>query len=224
MTTKLAVRNAKVKAVKKTITGPGDVVQEALQVTWLLKGNLKNAQLSYIRVGILLARVRDEKLFSALKHPDIESYGEARLSLKRASLFRYLQVHDWIAEFHPEWLLPKPKGFIPELNDAFDLIWIDSELARPELPAKTKTDLQGLKKKALAGTLAKSELVPYRRKGRKGSDARKAFVSKLRLLRRRGAQLSGMPAETISHLDAAIDSLMNALTSSVKTPSGAEIK
>ena len=30
-------------------------VQEALEVTWTLKGHLKNAQIAYIRVGLLLA-------------------------------------------------------------------------------------------------------------------------------------------------------------------------
>jgi len=38
------------------------LVQEAPQVTWLLKGGLNNVQLAYVRVGTLLAQVRDRKL------------------------------------------------------------------------------------------------------------------------------------------------------------------
>ncbi len=53
------------------LAAPRKVVQEALQVTWLLKGHLKNAQLAYSRVGMLLARVRDEKLYAAIRHPDL---------------------------------------------------------------------------------------------------------------------------------------------------------
>jgi hypothetical protein len=210
MTTKIAVRKAGTKTVKKEFTAQGALAQEALQVTWLLKGNLKNVQLSYIRVGKLLARVRDEKLYAALIHADIETYAKDRLSLGRASLFRYLQVYDWIAEFHKAWLLPKPKGFIPELNDAKDLMWIEHELAREDLPQDTKTGLQGLQKKALAGTLRSSELGPYRRKANKSEDARKAFIAKVRFLRKRGAQLVGMPPEALAHFDAAIEILKTA--------------
>lgn len=52
------------------------LVQEALQITWLLKGGLKNVQIAYIRVCKLLADVRDRKLWAELKHPDIEHYAE----------------------------------------------------------------------------------------------------------------------------------------------------
>jgi hypothetical protein len=208
MTTQIAVRSA--KAVKAPNAGPGAIVQEALQVTWLLKGNLKNAQLSYIRVGILLARVRDQNLYGALGHADMESYAEERLRLGRTSLYKYLQVHDWIGETHPEWLKPKPKGFIPDLTDTADLMWIERELARKELAPKTIAGLEELRKKTLDGQLLKSDLAPYRRQKNKSKEGRKAFLSKLRLLRRLGSQLAGMPPEVISHLDAAVEILTNA--------------
>jgi transposase len=80
------------KAIRTTMPGKEPptaqqaVVQEALEVTWTLKGHLKNAQVAYLRVGVLLAKVRDKKLYAALHHPDMESYAAERLHLARASL------------------------------------------------------------------------------------------------------------------------------------------
>ena len=42
------------------------------QVTFLLKGDLKNARIAYIRAAVKLARVRDEKLWQALGHRSLE--------------------------------------------------------------------------------------------------------------------------------------------------------
>jgi len=188
------------------------LVQEALQVTWLLKGGLKNVQLAYIRVGKLLAQVRDRKLWEALKHLDIESYAEQRLQLKRASLYRYLQVHDWMAQCHKTWLEPHPKGFIPELTDATDLMWIETELARKDLTPEKKAGLEKLQKKGLDGSLKDGELDRWRRQGRGTDTSMKSFLSKLRLLRRRGARLADMPPEAIADLDAAINVIDKAVT------------
>jgi hypothetical protein len=53
-----------------------------------------------LRVAALLAKVRDERLFAALKHPSIEESAAKRLGLQRASVYRYLQIYDWAREFH----------------------------------------------------------------------------------------------------------------------------
>jgi len=150
------------QAGKEPSKAPPADVKEALETTWTLKGHLKNAQIAYIRVGVLLAKVRDRKLYKALGHANMESYAEERLRLGRASLYRYLQVHDWIQEFHKEWLEPKPKGFIPDLADAGDLIWIERELGRKDLDAKKKADLDELRKKALDGRLREGDLGRWR--------------------------------------------------------------
>lgn len=184
-------------------------VQEALQVTWLLKGTLKNAQLSYIRVGKLLVQVRDKNLYSALGHANMEAYAEQRLQLGRSSLYKYIQVYDWISTFHPAWSQPKPKGFIPDLSDAADLMWIDNELTRTDLEPAKKTALVALQEKALEGKLKQSELAPYRTRKRANQDSLKSFLSKLRNLRKCGAEQKNMPPEVISHLDAAITVLKN---------------
>jgi len=188
---------------------PKTPAQEALEVTWLLKGNLKNAQIAYIRIGILLARVRDEKLYTALKHPDMESYAEERLQLGRSSLYKYLQVHDWMVEFHPKWLEPKPEGFIPDLADAGDLIWIEKELAKGDLKPETRTALEGLQKKAMEGRLREGDLKPHLQRQNTAVAGLKAYLSKLRLLRKRAAGLASMPPEVISCLDRAIEILKN---------------
>jgi len=199
------------RSVKRPAVVVDPVVREALQVTWLLKGDLKNVQIAYIRVGKLLARVRDEKLWAALKHATIEEYAEARLRLGHTSLYRYLRVHDWIVEFHKEWLEPKPTGFIPELADVADLIWIENELARKDLDPARRAALEALRQKALEGRLRAHDLDPFR-KDKHGDAGLKAFVSRLRLLRNRGAELATLPPDVLAHLDAAIELLAKANT------------
>ena len=186
-------------------------VQEALEVTWTLKGHLKNAQVAYIRVGALLARVRDEQLFAKLRHADLESYARERLGLRRAALYRYLQVYDWIAAFHPSWLAPRPKGLIPELSDVTDLIWIERELAREDLTPQKRAALEDFRAKALNGRLREGELAAWRRQGRKPAQALRAFLARVRFLRMRGSSLERLPAEAITHLDAAIAIIQGAL-------------
>ncbi len=187
-------------------------VQNALQTTWLLKGHLKNAQISYIRVGIGLAKVRDEKLYEVLHHPDLEDYAARRLNLGRASLYRYLQVHDWIKIYHKEWLLPKPQGFIPDLADVADLIWIEKELVKKNLSAEKKEALRELHEKAMEGSLRETDLRRFRKIGRKQSEENlRAFLSKLRALRRSGTKIRTMPPEVISEMDSAIEILVNAI-------------
>ena len=67
--------------------------------------------------------------------------------------------------------------------------------------------------KALDGQLREGDLSRYRRHGRQpGDESLKSFLSKLRFLRMRGAQLKSMPPEVISDLDAAIEILKNAMT------------
>jgi hypothetical protein len=65
--------------------------QRAVQLTFVLKGHLKNAQLSYLRVAAGLAQIRGERLYAALKHDSLESYAAARLGLGCASVYRYMQ-------------------------------------------------------------------------------------------------------------------------------------
>jgi hypothetical protein len=199
----------KSKTVKKAATPPTPA-QVANQLTWQLKGDLKNVQLSYLRVGRKLTLVRDKKMYSELGYADIESYAADRLQLGRASLYRYTQTYEWVSKSHPEWLLSKPKGFIPDLNDVADLISIEKQLEQKKLEPKKKAALEELKTKALDGNLRKGELDKLRRKGNKGKDSLRSFLSKVRLLRMRGSQLAGMPSEVISRFDSAIEILKNA--------------
>ena len=199
-------------AEKKTKSPLQIKVQKALQTTWLLKGHLKNAQIAYIRVGAGLAKVRDEKLYEALKHPNMVDYAAKRLNLGETSLYRYLRVHDWIVENHKEWLMPKPKGFIPDLADVTDLIIIETELAKDKLSPGKKSALEILRDKALEGSLRKGELGRAMKTGRQPSDeGLRAFLAKLRHLRMRGSQIKAMPSEVISEMDSAIEILANSI-------------
>src|SRR5690349_12617244 len=102
--------------------------QRANQITFVLKGHLKNAQIAYLRAAALLAKVRDEKLYAALRYRSLEDYSLARLGLAKPSLYRYLQIYDWARDYHRAWLVRRPKGFIPEMTDAYALMWMDRHL------------------------------------------------------------------------------------------------
>lgn len=191
-------------------TGRQAVVWNALTFTGQLVAHIKNVQLGYLRVGAGLAQARDRKIYEILKHSDLEDYAEKRLGLSKTSLYRYLKIYTWVAKNKPEWLLPKPKGRIPDLSDISDAIRIEDELKQNKRmkPAKRK-GLEELKQKALDSGLQDGEATRAVRKGSKASDSLSKFLSQLRHLRRSGAALTGMPPEVISHLDTAIDILQN---------------
>jgi len=184
-------------------------LQKVLQLTWLLNGHLKNVQLAYLRVAVLLAQVRDEKLHTYMNHPDIESYAADHLHLEKTALYRYLRVHDYVKATHPEWLEPKPKGFIPDLYDLYDLAWIEKELERKDLTEEKRKALDELRTKALAGDLREDDLAAFRKRGNKVKDGVRAFLSALRALIRRGLKLAGIPPQAIEHLQAAVGILEN---------------
>lgn len=189
---------------------PISLAQRAAQVTFVLKGHLKNVQISYIRAASLLAKVRDEKLYRALKHDSMESYASERLGLQRASLYRYLQIYDWVFRSHREWLAKHPKGFIPELTDAYALMWIEERLADGGLGPATRAELEALRKKALAGKLTKKEIDEFRRRGRRRRDSLGAIAASLRAIRRRAALLPDLPAGLLRDLDGLLGRLKSA--------------
>lgn len=201
---------AKNKPVKKgqNKTPKQESTQEALQVTWLLKGNLKNARIAYLRIGALLSQVRDKNLYAVLHHVDMEDYAEKRLQLGCTSLYQYIKVYDWVKAAHPGWLAKKVKGFIPDLSDVADLMQIDCELKRPNLSEKDRVQLESLQKKGLAGELRQSQMEEFRKKGKK-VDTMKSYLNKFRSFRSRCARIAGMPAEVIKCLDDAIAILAN---------------
>src|SRR5437870_924451 len=53
---------------------PPSCAQRAVQITFVLKGHLKNVQVAYIRVAALLVKVRDERLYRGLGHQTMEQY------------------------------------------------------------------------------------------------------------------------------------------------------
>jgi hypothetical protein len=183
--------------------------QEAAQLTWELKGHLKNAQIAYLRVAKMLAEIRDRKLYADLKFADMESYASQSLRLGRSSLYNYLKVHDWVKKCHPAWLERSPQGTIPNLCDAVDLMWIEEELAKKDLDAKREATLKVLQKKAENGTLEKGDLKAVQRRINQPSKGLRLFLSALRALRRRGVKLALVPTEVVQLLDQAIGILEN---------------
>lgn len=184
---------------------PVSQAQEALQVTFVLKGNLKRAQLMCLFIARQLADVRDRSLYAALGHKDMEDYAHQRLDLSRATLYRYLHVYDWVKQSHPEWLEKNVKGKVPDLSDIGDLMWIENALAGKSLAPARRTELESLRTKALAGSLRRSELRTFRQEGKPARDALAALATDLNAVRKKAAKVEGVPPELLSHLDAAIN-------------------
>jgi hypothetical protein len=182
---------------------PPSPAQIAIQVTFVLKGHLKNVQIAYIRAASLLAKVRDERLWQALKHPTIEDYAAERLGLQRAALYRYLQIFDWLHAEHPAWLAPRPKGFIPELSDAYALMWIEQRLRDPHLEESLRRELDRFREKALVGRLTEREFRSLRDRGRVVIAPLRALVKRIRSVRRFASSVPKVPPATLEALDAA---------------------
>ena len=102
----------------------------------------------------------------------------------------------------------------PVEDVATGLIWIEEKLDRKDLTPTTRTELETLRIKALAGQLRESEL--NRRRGEDKASKQKqksmaSFLSSMRTLRRRGIELVDMPTEAMAHLDSAISIIKNQL-------------
>ena len=192
---------AKRTTVHKQVTP----AQEALQVTFVLKGNLKRAQLMYLFIARQLADVRDRSLYAALGHKDMVDYAHQRLDLGRTSLYNYLHIYDWVKLSHPEWLGKNVKGAIPDLSDIGDLMWIENAMAGKTLAPSRRAELEVLRKKALAGTLRQDEMEAFRREGRSAKDQLASFLADLQGLRKKGAKVAELPPEVLAHLDSAIN-------------------
>ena len=192
------------KAWEKGLT----LCQIASRLTWKLKGELKRLQKSYLRVAEQLARVRDERLWAAMKnptHPDIEDYAQKRLGLKRASLYRYLTAWDWVSKNHPAWLKTGCKETIPDMADILDMIWIDKELKKDDLADQKKEALVKLQEKAEAGELKKGELGRLRKKvNRSAEQSVRSILVGLRSLRRRAALGNTLSAKSMAGFDTLI--------------------
>lgn len=183
---------------------PPSPAQRAVEITFVLKGHLKNVQLAYLRVAALLAKVRDERLFAPLKHPSMEDYAAKRLGLQRASVYRYLQIYDWAREFHPDWLARKPKGFIPQLTDAYALMWVEHHLKHPDLSEAMRRTLERVRAKALAGQLTLAEFQELQGHVGKHTTPLRSLLRSLRAAKRRASAVSGLPAEVSADLDALV--------------------
>jgi hypothetical protein len=90
-------------------------------------------------------------------------------------------------------------------------MWIEHTLAEGKLTEKARVELEALKAKALEGKLKDGDLAEWRRKGGRASTGLRSFLSKVRLLRKRGSVLKDMPAEAIRLMDELIKIVDSAL-------------
>lgn len=210
MKKKTMTAKAKKTTVKRVLSEEGALAQSANQITWRLLGDLKNIRKMYLNICVLLAKVRDEKLYAALHFPDMEAYARQRLNLGKSSLYNYLMIHDWAANKHPDWLNPKTKGPKLDFSDVGDLMWIEKELSQPDITESQKTKLQQLQQKAMEGNLKRTEVRELKKPANTVKDGIKNLISKIRLIRKRADELANCPPEAIEHLDTAIEILNNA--------------
>ena len=189
---------------------PLSPAQRANQITYFLKGDLKNLQVAYLHAGAKLAKIRDEKLYAALKYASLEDFAEKRLGIRRTALYRYLQVYDWARKNHRGWFAKHPKGFIPELYDAYGLMWIEEQLEGEHVGPETRKELETLRRKALAGTLTQRELDAFRHRGEKRRDSLTAVAASFRACRRRLGALPDVSPALLAEIDAFLDHLKSA--------------
>jgi hypothetical protein len=185
--------------------------QVANQITWQLKGDLKNIQLAYIRVASRLARIRDEELWKALGHPSLEDYAQKRLGQQRATLYHYLQVHDWLKRDHPAWLAPKPKGFIPSLTGASALMWIEDRLHEGRVSDEARKELESMRRQALRGTLTQAEFRALRASIRGTVEPLRAMLDRMKSLRGDAEREPRFPEAARAALDEAVRALEQVL-------------
>jgi hypothetical protein len=168
--------------------------------------------------------VRDEKLWSALGHSTIEEYAQRRLGLRRSALYQYLQIHDWLRDYHHAWLVRRPKGFIPELTDASALIWIEKKHRDRHLSDSLRAELEALRKKGMNGTLTDEEFRRLRQRGRRVVTPLRALLARLRSARGVAARIPEVPPAALAALDAAIRATERAVDSSSRVASLADFR
>ena len=208
----MAKRKATSTSKKNAKKTPAQIAaQEALQLTWLLKGKLKSAQIAYLRIGEMLAEVREKEMFKVLHHDNLEAYADERLNLGRSALYQYLDIYDWVVECHREWLQPKPKGYIPVLTVANNLRWIERKLAAKDLDAETRTKLEELRARGLVGRLRPRDMKAFREWSQPDTNVLRTLLAKLRTLRRNSARLKSIPPEVLSKLDGAVEVVEHAM-------------
>jgi hypothetical protein len=182
---------------------------QAGRITGQLLGHLKNVQVAFLRFAKLLVRVRDEKIYEVLKHEDIFSYAAEHLDLSQTSVYRYLQVHDWVKANHPKWLEKRPKGRIPDLVDILDLMQIEKSLKDPRLSDEKRKTLTALRKKALKGKLRTGELADVRKGRRAKPSSASRMLKFLFAARKEGKKDKATPADAMELLEKLIGMLEN---------------
>jgi hypothetical protein len=103
------------------------------------------------------------------------------------------QIYDWVRKDHPGWLAKRPKGFIPELTDAYGLMWIEKRLEDEHLGPQTREELEALRKKALEGKLTKEDVEEFKKRGEQRRDSLTAIAASLRAIRKPAAALRDFP-------------------------------
>jgi hypothetical protein len=88
------------------------------------------------------------------------------------------------------------------------LIWVDQELQKKDLDPSRKKSLEAVKKKATAGKLPRKELRAFMRRSNSADKGKRAYLAKLRALRREGAD-KGIDSKVLAFLDQAIGTMEN---------------
>lgn len=213
-TTKKTTRPTTAKTAAKhktarTRSPAQEAVHEIGMITGQIKAKLKNVAMNFLDIGAMLVDVRDRKLYEKLHHDSLVSYADEHLRLGHTTLYKYIQVYEYAKKYHPEWLERPLKATVPDLYDISDLIWLEEELAKKDVPSEKKSSLEKLRDKALAGELAESELKALRRRSRGAKGSADAAIRYLQLARRQVSKSADPAIDAVKHIDAAIEILQN---------------
>jgi hypothetical protein len=191
----------------------GTPTREEVHVIGMITGQIlakmKNIKMNFFDIGELLVKVRNEKLYEDLHHDSLVSYAAEHLHLGHTTLYKYIEVYEYAKKFHPKWLERPLTVTVPDLYDISDLMWIEEQLTKKDLPSVRKTILEKLRDKALAGDLPKRELMELRRKGRGAKGSLDVAIRYLQLAKRQVSNSADPLREAINHIDAAIEILQN---------------
>jgi hypothetical protein len=106
-----------------------------------------------------------------------------------------------VREFHPNWLARKPKGFIPELTDAYALMWLDHRVAEGSIDGSERRELEKMRRKALKGSLSHNEFQRLQARTHGEMSPLRSFLSTLHSARRCGTRVPRMSPAILAELD-----------------------
>lgn len=186
--------------------------KEAEKIHEALEKYITFATCDGIRVALLLARVRDDKLYTFLNYPDLKQYALDGLHLDSETMERYLKLYAWVQAHHPEWYDSDPPLYVRDLTHVADIIWLETTLVRDRHAPEKRAHLVELLEHALAGDLKRTELDRYRRSHPSDYEEMVELLDQMRTQREEAYRLRDeLPPDALNKINMAFDLIDNLL-------------